>query len=53
MRAVFQTFLRHQPDGAGLTFWTGQLQSGLRDELLIASIIGSDEYLQYAAVHVP
>jgi acid phosphatase len=51
VRTVFQTFLRHQPDSLGLAYWTGQLQSGLRDEDLIASIIGSDEYLHYAAAH--
>jgi hypothetical protein len=52
VRSVYQTFLRHQPDSNGLAYWTGQLQSGLRDEDLIASIIGSDEYLQYAVSHV-
>jgi hypothetical protein len=51
VRSVYQTFLRHQPDSGGLAYWTSQLQSGLRDEDLIASIIGSDEYLQYAAAH--
>jgi hypothetical protein len=51
VRSVYQTFLRHLPDSGGLAYWTVQLQSGLRDEDLIASIIGSDEYLQYAAAH--
>jgi hypothetical protein len=50
--SIFRTFLRHPPDGGGLAYWTGRLQSGLRDEQFIASIIGSDEYLQYAISHV-
>jgi hypothetical protein len=39
-------------DAAGLALWTGALQSGMRDEAFIASIIGSDEYLLYAVTHV-
>jgi hypothetical protein len=52
VNGVFQTFLRRLPDAAGLAFWTGALQSGMRDEAFIASIIGSDEYLLYAVTHV-
>lgn len=51
INGIFQQFLRHLPDAPGLAFWVGQAQGGMRDELVVASIMASDEYLAYAVAH--
>jgi hypothetical protein len=42
--ADYQMFLHRPVDAAGSAFWTHELQTGLTDESVIASIVGSDEY---------
>ncbi len=51
INGIFQQYLRHLPDAAGLNFWVGLAQGGMRDELVVASIMASDEYLAYAVAH--
>jgi hypothetical protein len=43
--SYYQTFLRRGPDTGGLNFFTDLLLSGVRDEQVIAMIVGSEEYL--------
>jgi hypothetical protein len=40
----YTKFLGRHLDPSGQAYWVGQLQAGARDELIIALIIGSDEY---------
>jgi hypothetical protein len=51
INGIFQQYLRHLPDAPGLDFWVGQAQGGMRDELVVASIMASNEYLTYAVGH--
>ncbi len=44
----YQTLLRQSADAAGLTYYSNLLQRGLRDEVVIASLVSSDEYYQDA-----
>ena len=43
--------MHHPPDNAGRDYWAGKLQHGLRDEYVISSLVGSDEYFGYAGSH--
>ena len=45
---LYQTLLRRGADGAGLTYYTDFLQRGIRDEVVIANLVASDEYYQNA-----
>jgi hypothetical protein len=42
---AYQRYLKRDPDAAGLASWVSELQSGLTDERLEASFIGSPEYI--------
>ncbi len=42
----YQTFLRRSADSAGVLHFAQSLQSGMTDEQLVATLIGSTEYLQ-------
>jgi|GEM_PF-4876081 len=44
--ADYQHYLGRLPDSAGLAGWVTQMQHGLTDEHLEASLIGSSEYIQ-------
>jgi hypothetical protein len=44
--AAYQHYLGRAPDGAGLAAWLSQMQNGLTDEQLEASLLSSDEYIQ-------
>jgi hypothetical protein len=39
----YQQYLRRAPD-SGANFWVAQLQSGVRDEVVLGKLIGSPEY---------
>ncbi len=43
---VYETYLRRQPDAAGLSYWTEQLDSGDNRSQLEAGILASDEYFR-------
>ena len=43
---AYTVYLRRPAEQNGLSFWTGQLASGLTDEGLEADFIGSPEYIQ-------
>jgi hypothetical protein len=43
--AAYQRYLKRDPEAAGLASWVSALQSGLTDERLEASFIGSPEYI--------
>jgi hypothetical protein len=40
----YRLLLGRDPDSHGVDYWTTRLQSGTRDEILIALLAGSDEY---------
>jgi hypothetical protein len=40
----YEHFLSRGVDASGQSYWVNQLQHGSRDELIVALIIGSDEY---------
>jgi uncharacterized protein YkwD len=42
---AYQTYLKRNPDAAGLSYWVSRMQQGLTDEQLEASFIGSPEYI--------
>ncbi len=44
---AYAQFLGRAADAGGLAFWTSRMQSGLTDEQLEASFIGSNEYYQH------
>lgn len=48
VKPVYQRFLGRAADQAGLDFWVGRMSSGLTDEQLEASFIGSPEFYQHA-----
>jgi hypothetical protein len=37
---IYQRYLEHQPDAAGLRDWTAQLRSGVTDQMVLAQIVG-------------
>jgi hypothetical protein len=41
---LYRTFYNRAPDASGLTYWTGQLGSGLPREVLLASFLFSTEF---------
>jgi hypothetical protein len=41
---LYVTYLGRNPDPAGLNSWTQGLNQGIRDEGVLAGILGSDEY---------
>jgi len=43
--AAYQHYLKRAPDNVGLTSWVDQMQHGLTDEQLEASLIASNEYI--------
>ncbi len=45
LKSYYQDFLRRPLEPVGQMFWTNLLAHGLSDELVIAGILGSDEYL--------
>jgi len=42
--SYYPIYLRRSVDAGGLNFFSDQLQRGVRDEQVIASLVGSDEY---------
>jgi hypothetical protein len=44
---AYQSYLDRRPDAAGLTGWVRAMQSGLPDERLESSFIGSVEYIKH------
>ena len=44
VHGFYQAFLRRNADPQGFDTFTGLLRQGVRDEVVIASIIGSPEY---------
>ncbi len=46
----YQYFLHRAADAAGLASWTQALRNGVRDEQIVAAIVGSAEYAQGAGV---
>lgn len=51
VQADHLALLRRASDPAGVAYWVGLLQTGTRDEQLVADLTGSDEYILYSAVH--
>jgi hypothetical protein len=45
----YSSFLRRPADRAGLDGWVSQLQAGVRDELVLADILASEEYFTQVA----
>ncbi len=41
---AYQQFLLRPADADGLSFWVSNLQNGMSDEALIASLVASDEF---------
>ena len=46
VQGFYTRFLHRAADPSGLNAWVAQLQSGTRDEVVIAGIVGSPEYFQ-------
>ncbi len=46
--ALYHDILGRGPESS---YWVGRAQGGMRDELVVASIMASDEYLAYAVAH--
>jgi hypothetical protein len=44
---LYNTFFNRAPDAAGLTFWTGQLASGMPREVLLAQYMFSTEFANF------
>jgi outer membrane protein assembly factor BamB len=44
-------YMHHPPDTNGLDYWVNLMQGGFRDENVIASLIGSEEYYANANAH--
>jgi hypothetical protein len=42
--SLYFTFLHRKADGAGLNQFVNDLQQGIRDEMVIGALVGSDEY---------
>ena len=51
VNGYYRQVLHHDADSVGLGYWISQLQQGLRDEQLIASLVNSDEYETYIQAH--
>lgn len=47
----YTRFLRRPADPAGLNTWVQMLQLGMKEEAVIDSLVGSDEYFQWAISH--
>jgi len=48
VRNWYQHYLNREPDQSGLVAWTDSLRSGNHPALVLASILGSDEYFAKA-----
>jgi len=46
--SYYQQFLGRLPDTGGFTHWVDQLNSGVTNELVVAGIVGSQEYCMRA-----
>jgi len=44
----YQRFLRRAADPAGLAAYTQVLQNGIKEEVVVDSLVGSDEYFKLA-----
>jgi len=44
---LYRTFFNRQPDSAGLSYWSGQLSSGLPREVLLAEFMFSAEFRSF------
>ncbi len=40
----YQDYLGRPADEAGLTYWVDQLQQGLRERVMLSTVLGSDEF---------
>lgn len=47
-RGWYQTFLGRGPDGPGLAYWTGNLDHGVLQQVMVNSFIASDEFYSHA-----
>src|SRR5204862_4700273 len=45
---LYNTFFNRPPDGGGLSFWVGQIQSGLPREVVLAGFMFSPEFTSFA-----
>jgi hypothetical protein len=44
---LYTTFFNRPPDGAGLTYWTGQLAQGMPREVVLAGFMFSPEFVAF------
>jgi ELWxxDGT repeat protein len=44
---LYRTFFNRQPDGDGLTYWTGQLYAGMPRQVALTSFMLSPEFQQF------
>jgi hypothetical protein len=45
---LYNTFFNRSPDGGGLTYWTGQIASGMPREIVLVSFMFSAEFTGFA-----
>jgi N-acetylneuraminic acid mutarotase len=48
VRDLYNTFFNRAPDPGGLAFWTGQIDSGVPREVVLAGFMFSDEFRQFS-----
>jgi autotransporter-associated beta strand protein len=53
VQGMYVEFLRRPADVGGLGFWTGQLAAGVDEKIVLANLVGSDEYFADAGGTVP
>jgi hypothetical protein len=44
INGYYQTYLHRSAEAGGLNYWVDQMQTGLNAEVILAGILGSDEY---------
>jgi hypothetical protein len=45
---LYKTFFNREPDGGGLNFWVGQINSGMPREVVLAQFMFSPEFVGFA-----